>query len=95
MRSAARPRIASQIVSGPDISPACGTLCSPARTAAANASRIASSCPSRSCSMPPMPKPTRFSGGWFSAWSAVAWAASAPNSPGMSKTYATSMRSAT
>ena len=41
IRSARRPSSASQIVAGPDISPACGTLCSPAAMAEANTERNA------------------------------------------------------
>src|SRR5581483_3979492 len=67
IRSAPKPSSASQIVSGPLISPACGTLCSPAATAAPNTSRSTSACAARACSMPPSPRAVSAAGGEVSA----------------------------
>jgi hypothetical protein len=85
IRSARRPSSASQIVAGPDISPACGTLCSPAAMADANTERNASVKAGRACSIPASPKPVSASGGQDSACSRVPYAAGPPNSPAMSK----------
>src|SRR6266702_3556459 len=86
IRSARSPSSASQIVAGPDISPACGTLCSPAAMAEANTERNASAKAGRDCSIPASPNPVSASGGQDSACSRVAYAAGPPYSPAMSKT---------
>ncbi len=85
IRSACRPSSASAIVAGPDISPACGTLCSPAAMAEANTDRNSAAKRGRACSIPASPKPTSASGGQVSACSRVPNAAGPPYSPAMSK----------
>ena len=65
MRSAPRSRSASQTVCGPVVSPACGTLCSPAARAWSNTSlNCGRSTPT---SGPPSPKPIRVSGAFGAA----------------------------
>ena len=82
IRSAPSSLMESQTVSGPVVSPACGTECRPA-------ARAASKC-GRNCergtpiSGPPRPKPTSAAGPCSSAWARVASAAGIPDSPGMS-----------
>ena len=82
IRSAPSRRIASQTVSGPVVSPACGTLCSPTRRAA---SKCGLNCGRETpISGPPSPKPTSASTRLFVAKDRVASAAGMPLSPGMS-----------
>ena len=83
IRSAPRLVIASQMVSGPVVSPACGTLCSPAARARSNWSANIDRGKPRS--EPPMPKPTSPGTSWSSAAEAVTSAAGRPKSAGMSK----------
>lgn len=83
IRSAPSSRIASQIVSGPVVSPACGTLCSPAaRARSKNGLNCGRGTP---ISGPPRPKETRPSGRRSTARRAVSSAEAIPASPGMSK----------
>ena len=82
IRSAPSRRSDSHTVSGPVVSPACGTECSPAARAASNTGwNWARGTP---ISGPPSPKPTRPSGRWSTAYASVASADGSPNSPGMS-----------
>ena len=81
--------MASQTVSGPVVSPACGTLCSPAARAA---SKCGLNCGRGTpISGPPSPNPTRLDGPWSSATASVPSAPSSPSSPGMSKIQRSTM----
>ena len=79
---------ASQIVSGPVVSPACGTECRPAARAA---SKYGANC-SRPTPISGPPSPKEISpAGWRSvAMRRVSSAAGSPNSPGMSKHHRSS-----
>ncbi len=71
------------MVSGPVVSPACGTLCRPAARARSNCSVNIDR--GKPASEPPIPKPTSPSGATSSATDAVSSAAGSPKSAGMSK----------
>ena len=71
------------MVSGPVVSPACGTLCSPADRASVDLRHEHDR--GKPCSDPPTPKPTIPGTSWSSAAAAVSSAAGIPKSAGMSK----------
>lgn len=87
IRSARSCPIASQTVSGPVVSPACGTLCRPAAAAAANTSRITPVYGARPSSIPPIPKPVSAAGGFSSASRSAARAWRPALCPGKSMMY--------